>query len=435
MISPVLWQAKFWQIEKGKGDIEFMQTQSQQEPDNQTQKRSFPRKRLIIACILCVFIIICAVFLILSIEHVIGEIWFYIISVILLAVGTLVAALQWIFPFSAVELHPKKTSQFSLQTRQEQAVDPIPTAPNTQEPFLTSFNSATNNGLAFPNSISPPLITTTPSIVESREIFFFNVKLPRASELYGRVSETRTLVDRARKGASTSIVGQRRIGKTWLLEYLMLVSKIQLGTRFRVGYIDATAPGCATLEGFTTRVAKTLQVSLSVERAKMGLVAIEEIVENLVAKRQPPILCIDEFEGLANKQEFDLEFFSHLRGLAGLGLALVVASKSPLIDIIGDYGKSSGFFNIFEQCMLDAFSEEEAETFINAKSLQADFNDLERDMMMGYGQTSKGEWPPLRLQLVGQMLLEDKLAKRKKNTAYLQRFQQRLEEKYRGVVR
>ena len=125
-----------------------------------------------------------------------------------------------------------------------------------------------------------------------------------------------------------------------------------------------------------------------------------------------------------------------------LGLGLVVSSKRPLIDIVGDYGKTSGFFNIFEQLTLKPFNTEEAEEFIRAKALQAGFSDQEQALILKYSQKDEQQWPPLRLQLTGKLLMEDKILAfsegsqyyRPEDPNYWKEFEERLEEKYRGTV-
>lgn len=281
------------------------------------------------------------------------------------------------------------------------------------------------------------------SIVRPRSYFFFNEKLPGSDEFYGRAIEREILFNRTYNKSSTSIVGSRRIGKTWLIEYLLLEAKAQLGSRFRIGYLDAMMASCSTVAGFTAKAAKELGFPLSPERASLGLVALEEIVEMLRAKGYHAVLCIDEFEGFGGRPDFDVSFFASLRAMAQMGLCLVAASKRPLIDIVGNYGNTSGFFNIFEQLTLEPFDREDAKEFVTAKSALAGFNEQEQEMLMHYGRLEGGLWPPIRLQLVGKMLLEDKTLGgkgggqryRPDDPHYWQRFAQRLEEKYRGVVR
>src|SRR5207247_7760650 len=132
-----------------------------------------------------------------------------------------------------------------------------------------------------------------------------------------------------------------------------------------------------------------------------------------------------------------------LRAMTQNGLCLVVASKIPLIDFIGDYGKTSGFFNVFEQLKVRPFNIKEAERFVQSKGIQAGLTEQERKHLLQYGQQG-GEYWPIRLQLVGKMLLEDKiLAAREQdqdyyhpdNPLYWQEFEHRLEETYGGVMR
>src|SRR5204863_6330843 len=139
---------------------------------------------------------------------------------------------------------------------------------------------------------------------------------------------------------------------------------------------------------------------------------------------------------------FDLNFFKGMRAIAETGLVLILASRVPLMDIVGEPGKTSGFFNIFEQLTLEAFHRREAEIFVQAKSTQAGFTDQEQRILLEYGQTKQGEWPPMRLQLVGKELFVDKKLAERDDTfyyrpddvGYWEKFAEKLEHKYKGVI-
>ena len=274
--------------------------------------------------------------------------------------------------------------------------------------------------------------------------FQFNQPLSHPNEFFGRVRERGTLINRTENGASTSIVGPRRVGKTWLMSYLKLVASKELGTRFLIGYLDATTARCATIAGFTTAALEAFSVqNPNLTDAQESLTAMEQGIQELLAKSQSPVLCIDEFEGFSNRQAFDLHFFTALRAMAQAGLRLVVASKSPLIDIVGNNGKTSGFFNVFEQLSIKPFSRKEAERFVQVKGSQVGFTDQERNYLLQHGKLNNEYWP-LRLQLVGKLLLEDKTLAARENdpdyyrpndVSYWQEYEKRLEETYRGVVR
>ncbi len=308
----------------------------------------------------------------------------------------------------------------------EAAKNAAPNITINVSPTITNTN--TNNAASAPNVpaiITPPAPaqpapqhpvtgTTTTGQPHIESFFLVGAPLPTLSEYFGRFAERTTLFDRTHKGYSTSIVGPRRIGKTWLISFLQFALKDEFGIRYRTGYIDATRPSCATPAGFTACALEALEVPVLDEmRAHLSLASLEKAIVNLRAKQEIPVLCIDEFEAFSNNAIFNLQFFSGLRSLAGPGLELcfVIASKTPLIDIVGDIGKTSGFFNIFEQLTLRPFNSEEADEFIDAKGMQAGFNDQERDYLRTYGReySSNGpHWPPLRLQIAGALLDRDK---------------------------
>src|SRR5262249_272005 len=162
-----------------------------------------------------------------------------------------------------------------------------------------------------------------------------------------------------------------------------------------------------TVSGFTASAAEALAVPRGTfHDVDEGLALLELTAQELISRNQVPVLCIDEFEGLGDRQGFDLHFFTALRAMTQNGLCLFVSSRIVLVDFGGDYGKTSGFFNVFEQLMVRSFSRKEAERFVQSKGTQAGLTDQERRRLLQFGQ-SGGEYWPIRLQLVGKMLLED----------------------------
>ncbi len=264
-------------------------------------------------------------------------------------------------------------------------------------------------------------------------VFLFNEPLPEPEELYGRKSERELLVNRAYRKASTSIIGPRRSGKTWLVHYLRYVALQELGKRFSVKYLDATMPSCNTVNGFVSEVLE--EFHLSSPKAQKGLISLEKGFKTLKAKGIVPVLCIDEFEGFGNRAEFTLDFFRALRAMTQkFDLVLVTVSRSPLSTIVGKDVETSGFFNIFDPLTLEPFDIHDAGEFIQAKGKQANFTEQEYQCMWKYGEESVQEWPPLRLQLVGKMLIADRRQSSVGDPIYWQKFEQRLEDVYRGVV-
>jgi len=288
--------------------------------------------------------------------------------------------------------------------------------------------------------------TSVPAAVITDDIFQFNTDLRSSGECYGRVREKMTLLSRASRGEATSIIGPRRIGKTWLMKYLKLIAPLRLGGQVRVGYLDATTPSCATMAGFTTEALKALEIATTtqVRREHESLVALERAVIDLRARNQIPVLCIDEFEHFCCYDSQRGVMLEHLRAISQAGLGLVVASKRPLTELVEAAERTSPFFNICRQISLHPFSRQEAESFARDKAAQAGWSEEERDFLLTYAREPEREvWYPLRLQLVGSLLQEDKMLAMQESPHYYrphqqdywQEFMERVTEIYQGAVR
>jgi len=270
-------------------------------------------------------------------------------------------------------------------------------------------------------------------------IFVFNRSLPNPDEFYGRTGELKILIDRVQSRASTTIIGERRIGKTWLLECLQQLAPQVLGPTFRIGSLDATKPSCSSVSGFCETALEKLCIPLSSPTADLQL--LDEGIKGLIADHLIPVLCIDEFEGFEDVPEFDLDFFYALRAMSSSGLVLIVASRVSLLDFTAGENKLSHFYNIFEQLNLGPFNREEAETFARAKCEQASFTEQEYDKLLFYGKEKENAWPPVLLQLVGKTLVDDKLRAavvessfyRPTDPVYWQSFKEQIQEQYEAI--
>ncbi|HLZ59096.1 MAG TPA: helix-turn-helix domain-containing protein [Ktedonosporobacter sp.] len=245
----------------------------------------------------------------------------------------------------------------------------------------------------------------------ARPVFLFNWNhLPTPAELYGRQRARKTLLARTLHRASTSLTGPRRIGKTWLLQYLLAVAPKQLGAGFRLGYLDAMAPECETIEGFAAAALERLKLPTPLPHE--GLIGLKQGLRHLVTQKQTPVLCIDEFDCIGRNSKFTREFYEGLRSLCSApdpGLVLVLASQEPLHLLTRPHAHGSPFFNIFERVALKPFSYSETEQFIAEKGQAAGFTPQERAYLWEYGKLNKEEqaWWPLRLQLAGKILEEE----------------------------
>ncbi len=320
---------------------------------------------------------------------------------------------------------------------------------STSPQSITAANNASANPISTTDNIPVGQSPTSPDL-----IFPFNAPLIDSNEFYGRSLIRTTLINRTHNGSSTAIVGERRVGKTWLLNYLMLVapSDAMLGTNYRIGYLDATSPECHTVTDFATKALEVLNIMPTTPlRGKVDLKTVAIAVKKLYKQQQVrPVLCIDEFEGFGQHKEFDLDFLAGLRSMAQEGLVLITVTRTSLMDavvnILGERSRTSPFFNIFYTLTLKPFDTKDAEAFAQAKSIQAGFTEQERQYLLErsvmYGQDGTKHWYPLKLQLVGRILLKDKQAAqtdpmcyRPQDVQYWLDFEQRVREQYETMVR
>jgi hypothetical protein len=224
---------------------------------------------------------------------------------------------------------------------------------------------------------------------------------------------------------------------------LRLVAVQELGANFRIGYMSAALPSSATITGFSREALKALGHPSSSLPERPDLQLLEHFVRDIVIQNNVPILCIDEFEGLTHHTEFDLDFFEGLRAITEIGLGLVVLSKRRLIEVVSEKTRTSPFFNVFQELLLAPFDRADAERFWQEKGAQAQFTDQERAYALAYSRTDGDQFPPLRLQLVGDRLLSEKYVADPvtqqrycpNDLEYWQALKQRVDVAYSGMVK
>lgn len=301
------------------------------------------------------------------------------------------------------------------------------------------------------NPASPPHPPSPMPVLDAHIFHFDEPNLPNPGEFYARQDKRIDLIHRTSQRASTAITGDYRIGKSWLMQYLQQIAPThpQLGPHVRVGRFSATHPECRTLTGFVRRSLEVLNVSdHHAHRAKLTLEQLSSAIGELKNLGIIPVLCIDEFAGLIGLPGFDKSFVNGLRAIASDdGLVLITASKQPLHDVIEKItGGTSPLHNIMPQLTLRPFTEAEAKLFVQEKSQQAGFSAQEQAFFLECAAIHRTDgtkgWPPMRLQQVGKMLLEDKRKaadERQKynvqNSLYQQDFKSRLDEQYETVVK
>jgi AAA+ ATPase superfamily predicted ATPase len=191
-------------------------------------------------------------------------------------------------------------------------------------------------------------------------------------------------------GESTSIVGERRTGKTSLLKILAhpaTQAKFSLDPKKHVfiyqdfQYLeDETVP-----TRFWQRVLRTIrravrsheEVVAEIEfslKDNLDNYTLDDIFTLIDEEDLHIVLLMDEFENVTRNQNFDNDFFGGLRALAiHHNLALITSSRRDLVELThSDELRSSPFFNIFASINLRSFSETEAMTLIDTYLANSD---------------------------------------------------------------
>lgn len=208
--------------------------------------------------------------------------------------------------------------------------------------------------------------------------FTFGNPIRDPKRFYGRKEDIRQIVNRLLSSAheSTSVVGERRIGKTSLLKHLdtpEIAAELGLHSEeYCMIYIDFQGLTDITPQRFWQRVLHKMERSVCIpdlvpeikavrEQGEFDLFDLEDLFEMIADSGLTTVLLLDEFEFVTQNPNFGSDFFGGLRALAiHQNLPLVTATRRELIDLChSEELKGSPFFNIFANVVLRPFSREE----------------------------------------------------------------------------
>ena len=274
---------------------------------------------------------------------------------------------------------------------------------------------------------------TTPRVPEEKKRtapvpsnpFTFGNPIKEPERFHGRKAEIRQILNRLLSSAheSTSIIGERRIGKTSLLNYLSNPETAKvLGLapdQFCLVYVDFQGLTDITPQRFWQRVLGKIARSICddslkpviesvIKQNKFDLFDLEDVFEKSQDRGLTVVLFMDEFEYVTQNQNFTSDFFGGLRALAiHHGVALVPATRRELADLChSEEIKGSPFFNIFANVVLRPFSRAEVDELLDSVSQESgqSLDRADRDFIW-----SLGGGYPLFVQMAGYYLVESRL--------------------------
>ena len=215
--------------------------------------------------------------------------------------------------------------------------------------------------------------------------FTYGNPISDPKHFFGRKHEIKQVFSRLRniEFESSSIVGERRIGKTSLLKFLMhpevrlsygLESDKYLFIYLDLQMIDKDTTPLRLWQRCLRQMVHSCQeaeVKLMLEEMRamdsIDNFAIADLFDSIDEKGLYVVFLLDEFENVTANQNFDAAFFYGLRALAiHHNLSLITSSRRELIELChSETIRSSPFFNIFANINIRLFTEVEAKSLID----------------------------------------------------------------------
>lgn len=208
------------------------------------------------------------------------------------------------------------------------------------------------------------------------------VMIPHPSMFFGRRAVVKRIANRicAQRPQSVSIVGERRIGKSSLLNYLhnpqTRVQMMEEAERYICLFIDfqqlRTIDEGQFLQLIYGELEKTLkdQIELELSPDNDGM---RFLCDKITQADYKLVMLFDEFESVTKNERIGAQFYSFLRSLANnYTVAFITASGRNLKDMCVSHEiADSPFFNIFSVQHLGLFRHFEAEQLISEPSAVA----------------------------------------------------------------
>lgn len=262
-------------------------------------------------------------------------------------------------------------------------VPPLPLKPRNPYKGLRAFRSEDAGDFFGRDQLTNDPESTSPL---SGNPFIYGNPISDPKHFFGRKDEVERVFDRLCNPGfgSSSLVGERRIGKTSVLKHLAHpVARNPYGLnsdKHLFVYVNLQIVGRQTtpeeLWHWLLRqiasccsnqlVKQLLEKPLQTQPPNKYAFQLKDVFESIDAAGYYVVLLLDEFEHVTGNENFKADFFDVLRVLATEHhLALITSSRRKLYEIC--YSKeisSSRLFNIFAHINLGLFTREEAKKLI-----------------------------------------------------------------------
>ncbi|MEW6735593.1 MAG: protein kinase [Acidobacteriota bacterium] len=207
------------------------------------------------------------------------------------------------------------------------------------------------------------------------------VAIRDTNQFYGRRKELARIFSRigASRPQSVAIVGERRIGKSSLLNYIyapeVRAQQLDGGAGYIFLFMDLQQKRYPSIENFFAELLKLLADALGepMQAAGADFDAIRKVFSELHRRHYKLIILFDEFDAITTNHVFNLDFFAFLRSAANNYDVAYITSSARDLQVLchTDQIADSPFFNIFTNVYLRPFTLEEAAILIQQPSRAA----------------------------------------------------------------
>src|SRR6266568_2432038 len=214
--------------------------------------------------------------------------------------------------------------------------------------------------------------------------------LRSADGFFGRTKELADTYSRLVDGMSVALVGERRMGKSSVLNALKFPdfrSQFGIPENWRFTYLDAQSIGRCTEEELIERLLSRMkqncdQISWRIADRD----ALRRAFEGFRQSRLRSVVLLDEFDLLTSNENIRPDFFGVLRSLsAEFQVPFVVAFRESNLDrLISEDDVGSAFLNVFGSVFIGPFQPDDARQLVlmPAARLGIEFSDAELERIL-----------------------------------------------------
>jgi serine/threonine protein kinase len=213
-----------------------------------------------------------------------------------------------------------------------------------------------------------------------RNPYLNRTMIKRKEDFFGRTQEIKRIYARlnATPPGSVSIVGDRKIGKSSLLNYVYAQGNrqqnLEHADRTVMVFLDLQQQKNMSMESFVRTLLGIadfeLRGRLDIKNCALNLDGVRDMVQRLDEGGYRLAILLDEFEAVTTNPNFNLEFFSFLRFLANHYNVSYLTSSARDLQVLCHTKEisDSPFFNIFSTMRLGIFQRSEAEELVRLPS-------------------------------------------------------------------